>query len=107
MPKPVRPPVRPPVTPHVSRVPNQLLACMASGLMLGQIVLGLARQHDGALVGLVCALVFVLAGGASVLSLLQHLHTAQQPRGKRAPTRAWLLALGAGLMGSMVLGNLL
>lgn len=96
-----------PATPPVTRAPNQLLACLASGLMLGQVVLGLARQHDGSLLGLVCALVIVLAGGASVLSLLQHLHTAQQPRAKPAPTRAWLLALGAGVLGSMVLGKLL
>ncbi len=105
--KPATPPVRPPVTPPVTRVASQLLACMAWGLMLGQVVLGLARQHDGALLGLVCALVVVLAGSASVLSLLQHLHTAQQQHGKRGPTRAWLLALGAGVLGSMVLGNLL
>ena len=96
-----------PALPAVTRVPNQLLACAASGLLLGQVVLGLATQHDGALVGLVCALIFVLAGGASVLLVLRHLHTEQQPGGTPAPTRAWLLALGAGVLASIHLGSLL
>ena len=95
----------------IARIPNQLLACATAGLMLGQVVLGLATQHDGALLGLVCALVFVVCGGAGVLLALLHLHGTQQPvrgRGRAsAPLQAWALSLAVGVLGSIQLGSLL
>lgn len=78
-----------------------------AGLMLGQIVLALAVHHGRSVEGLGFALVFLLAGGASVACFLAHRHQQRRPREEPAPMRAWLIALALGVMASIaVIGAL-
>lgn len=73
-----------------------------AGLMLGQIVLALAAHHARSVEGLGFALVFLVAGGASVACFLMHRHQQRRPREEAAPLRAWLVALALGVLGSIV-----
>lgn len=75
--------------------------CGLAGLMLGQIVLALAVHHERTVEGLGFALVFLLAGGASVACALAHRHQQRHPRGARAPMGTWLVALAAGVLASL------
>ncbi|WAC71354.1 hypothetical protein OU995_17385 [Roseateles sp. SL47] len=72
-----------------------------AGLMLGQVVLALALHHGRSVEGLGVALVFLLAGAASVACFLGHRHQQQRPRTEPAPMRVWIAALGAGVLLSM------
>jgi len=82
-------------------------ACGLAGLMLGQIVLALAMHHGRSVEGLGFALVFLLAGGASVACFLAHRHQQRRPRDEPAPMRLWLAALAVGVLASMwVAGSL-
>ncbi|WP_067064601.1 hypothetical protein [Roseateles chitosanitabidus] len=74
-----------------------------AGLMLGQIVLALAVHHGRTIEGLGYALVFLLAGGASVACFLAHRHQQRRPREEPAPMRAWLVALALGVVASIAL----
>lgn len=87
----------------------QQLLCLATGGVLGQMVMGIATRHNGSALGLSYALVLVLSGAASLALLLKHLHIERQPRGRSAPApmQAWLLLLGAGVLGSIYFGPLL
>ena len=87
----------------------QQLLCLATGGVLGQMVMGISTRHNGSALGLSYALVLVLAGAASLALLLKHLHIERQPRGKPtpAPMQAWLLMLGSGVLGSIYAGPLL
>lgn len=73
-----------------------------AGLMLGQIVLALALHHERSVEGLGFAVVFLLAGGASVACLLAHRHQAQRPRDEPAPLRTWVVTLALGVLASIV-----
>ena len=88
-------------------ISNKSLACTASGLVMGQMVMAISAHHNGSIVGLVLALVFVLSGGASVALFLNHRHAEQRPRTEPAPIQAWLLTLGAALMLSVWYGRFL
>lgn len=81
------------------------LACAATGLLMGQMVMGIAAFHDGSIVGLALALVFVLSGGASLALFLNHHHVTQRPRTEPAPIQAWLLTLGAAMIASFWFGR--
>ncbi|ANH67534.1 hypothetical protein ABE85_08065 [Mitsuaria sp. 7] len=70
--------------------------------MLGQIVLALALHHGRSVEGLGYALVFLLAGGASVACLLAHRHQQRRPRNEPAPLRLWVAALALGVFASLV-----
>jgi hypothetical protein len=72
-----------------------------AGLMLGQIVLALALHHGRSVEGLGYALVFLLAGGASVACFLSHRHQQRRPRNEPAPLRLWVGALALGVFASM------
>ncbi|WP_141100695.1 hypothetical protein [Roseateles aquatilis] len=72
-----------------------------AGLMLGQGVLALAVHHGRSVEGLGFALVFLLAGAASVACFLLHRHRQHRPRDEPAPMRAWLVALALGVLGSI------
>ena len=72
-----------------------------AGLMLGQIVLALAVHHGRSVEGLVYALVFLLAGCASVALFLAHRHQQRRPRDEPAPLRLWVGALALGAFASM------
>ncbi len=72
-----------------------------AGLMLGQIVLALALHHGRSVEGLGYALVFLLAGGASVSFFLAHRHQQRRPRDEPAPLRLWVGALALGAFASM------
>lgn len=77
----------------------------AAGLMLGQIVLALALHHGRSVEGLGYALVFLLAGGASVACFLAHRHQQRRPRSEPAPLRLWVGALALGVFASMVVAG--
>lgn len=85
----------------------QQLLCLATGGMLGLLVMGISQRHNGSALGLSYALVLVLSGAASLVFLLKHLHIERQPRNKPAPTQSWLLLLSAGVMGAIYAGSLL
>ncbi len=72
-----------------------------AGLMLGQIVLAMALHHGRSVEGLGFALVFLVAGGASVACLLAHRHQQRRPRDEPAPIRLWLTALAVGVLASI------
>ncbi|WP_431286423.1 hypothetical protein [Roseateles chitinivorans] len=72
-----------------------------AGLMLGQIVLALALHHGRTVEGLGYALVFLVAGGASVACFLAHRHQQHRPRDEPAPWRLWVGALALGAFASM------
>lgn len=76
------------------------------GLLMGQVVMGLSVQHQGSLVGLGFALVFLLSGSASLVLWLLERH--RRERSPRAPTvHRWLLMLSMGLLASIYLDLLL
>jgi len=83
------------------------VACAGTGLLMGQIVMGIAAFHNGSIVGLTLALVFVLSGGASLALFLNHRHVEARPRTEPAPIQAWLLTLGAALVASIWFGRVL
>ncbi|UXH80571.1 hypothetical protein [Roseateles amylovorans] len=72
-----------------------------AGLMLGQVVLALALHHGRSIEGLGFAVVFLLAGAASVACFLTHRHQAQRPRDEPAPVSVWLIALALGVIASL------
>jgi hypothetical protein len=72
-----------------------------AGLMLGQVVLALAIHHGRTVEGLGFALVFLLAGAASVACFLGHRHQQRRPRTEPAPMQLWLAALAGGVLLSM------
>jgi|GEM_PF-1396801 len=75
--------------------------CGLAGLMLGQVVLALAIHHGRTVEGLGFALVFLMAGGASVACFLGHRHQQKRPKTEPAPLRLWIAALAVGVMMSM------
>jgi hypothetical protein len=86
---------------------NKSLACLTSGLVMGQMVMGISAHHNGSIVGLALALVFVLSGGASIALFLNHRHAVERPRTEPAPIQAWLLTLGAAMILSIWYGQFL
>jgi len=86
-------------------VSPKTLACAATGLLMGQMVMGISAFHNGSIVGLTLALVFVLSGGASLALFLNHRHVMQRPRTEPAPIQAWLLTLGAAMIASIWFGR--
>lgn len=83
-----------------------LLTSVVTGLLMGQVVMGLSSQHQGSLVGLGFALVFLFSGSASlVLWLLDRHRRAQSPR--PASVHGWLMMLSLGLLTSICLDSLL
>ena len=83
------------------------LACAATGLLMGQMVMGIAAFHNGSIIGLTLAMVFVLSGGASLAMFLNHRHVTQRPRTEPAPIQGWLLTLGAAMIASIWYGRFL
>ena len=82
-----------------------LVACLC-GLLMGQVVNGIAIFREGSRLGLVLALVFVVSGSVSLMLVLLHW------RGGPAAVRqtsfyGWLAALGAGVLLSLHGGMLL
>lgn len=92
------------VVPYLS---NKMLACAFVGGLMGQMVMGISAHHDGSIVGLALALVFVLSGGASMALFLNHRHVERRPRTEPAPIQQWLLTLSAAMMVSIWYGRLL
>ena len=83
-----------------------LLTSSVVGLLMGQVVMGLSAQHQGSLVGLGFALVFLFSGSASLVLWLLERH--RRERVQRAPSvYRWLMMLACGLMGSICLDSLL
>lgn len=83
-----------------------LLTSTFTGLLMGQVVMGLSAQHQGSLVGLGFALVFLLSGSASLVLWLLERH--RRERVQQAPrVHRWLLMLSAGLLASIYLDHLL
>jgi drug/metabolite transporter (DMT)-like permease len=98
---------KPPATAVLPRVSHQVLACAGIGLLLGQMVMGIAARHEGSIAGLSCALIFLLSASASVALFLKHQHVEKRPRGETAPMRDWIATLGAGVLASIYYGALL
>lgn len=94
---------KPPVSTVLMSQKNAV--CAASGLLMGQIVMGISAFHNGSIVGLTLALVFVLSGGASLALFLNHLHVERRPRTEPAPIQAWLLTIGAAMIASIWYGR--
>ncbi len=93
-------------SPASAALSSTALSGMA-GLMLGQVVLALAMHHGRSVEGLGFAVVFLVAGAASVACWLTHRHQTRRPRDEPAPVSIWLLALALGVMASMwVAGSL-
>ena len=89
------PPPQPPPPP-----PAQLAPRPARGL-LGRIVMGLSVRHEGSAGGLLVALVFLVAGTASVTLFLHHFHQQRRGPDAPAPTQAWLMTLAAGVLAAI------
>ena len=86
-------------------VSRQALAACGCGLLMGQVVNGIAIFREGSRLGLVLALVFVLSGSVSLMLVLLHW------RGGPAAVRqtsfyGWLAALGSGVLMSLHGGTL-
>lgn len=90
-----------PVRSAASSALTSAAASGAAGLMLGQIVLALALHHERSVEGLGFALVFLLAGAASVACFLSHRHQQRRPRTEPAPLRLWLAMLALGVLASI------
>lgn len=75
-----------------------LLAAGLAGLLLGRIVMGLSVRHEGSTGGLLVALVFLVAGAASVTLFLHHFHQQRRGADVPAPTQSWLMSLAAGVL---------
>lgn len=88
-------------------VSNDTLSCTAAGLLMGQMVMGIAAHHDGSIAGMVLSLVFVLCGGASIALFMSHRHVESRPRTERPPVQAWLLTLGGAFIASIWVGRFL
>lgn len=83
-----------------------LLTSVVVGLLMGQVVMGLSAQHQGSMVGLGFALVFLFSGSASlVLWLLERHRRARLDR--PAQVHGWLMMLALGLLTSICLDSLL
>lgn len=85
---------------------NQLLLCIGMGAFIGQVVLALSARHEGSWAGLVCALVFLLAGIGAVTAFLSHTHQMRRGRHSRGPVKTWLWLLSTGLLASLQVGLL-
>jgi len=92
------------VAPYLS---NGMLICAVVGGLMGQLVMGISVRHDGSILGLAIALVFVLSGGASLTLFLNHRHVERRPRTEPAPIQRWLLTLGAAMIVSIWCGHFL
>lgn len=83
-----------------------MLTSVTVGLLMGQVVMGLSVQHQGSLIGLGFALVFLFSGSASLLLWLLERH-----RRERVPypprVYHWLVMLCGGLLASICLDRLL
>lgn len=77
------------------------LWCAATGAVMGQVVLGMSARQPDAFKGGVLALIFVLAGAASLLMLMTHLHQTRWRRERPLPVKTWVLALSAGLLATI------
>lgn len=77
-----------------------------AGLLMGQVVMGLSLQHQGSLVGLGFALVFLFSGSASLVLWMVERQRLQRPVRPPAVHR-WLLMLSVGLLASIYLDTLL
>jgi len=97
----------PSVKPLPAFIAYQQLLCLATGGLLGQMVMGIATRHNGSALGLSYALVLLVSGAASLALLLKHLHIERHARSKPAPMQAWMLLLSAGVLGSFYAGPLL
>lgn len=78
-----------------------MLAAGLAGLLLGRIVMGLSVRHEGSAGGLLVALVFLVAGTASVTLFLHHFHQQRRGPDTPAPTQAWLMTLAAGVLAAI------
>ena len=80
---------------------KESLVALAAGLLMGQVVSGIAVHHDGSLLGLTLALVYVLAGSASLMMFL--LSWPGRPVARKSPgvLHAWLLVQGVGVLVSL------
>lgn len=81
--------------------PRAVLAAGLAGLLLGRIVMGLSVRHEGSAGGLLVALVFLVAGAASVTLFLHHFHQQRQGADVPAPTQTWLMTLAAGVLAAI------
>ena len=78
-----------------------LLAAGMAGLLLGRMVMGLSARHEGSAGGLLVALVFLVAGAASVTLFLNHFHLQRRGPDAPAPTQTWLMTLAAGVLAAI------
>lgn len=76
---------------------DRLMAASLGGIM-GQLVLGISIHHGGSIIGLLFALVFVIAGSVSFTLFMTHRHLESRPRTERPPVHSWLLFLGIALL---------
>ena len=77
---------------------TETMMSATAGAIMGQLVLGIASHHEGSWLGLVLAMVFVLAASTSTTMFLALRHVAARPRGVRPPVQGWLLALGTAFL---------
>lgn len=77
-----------------------------AGVLMGQVIMGLSLQHQGSLVGLGFALVFLLSGSASLVLWLLDRCRLQRPV-RRPDVHRWLLMLSIGLLASIYVDTLL
>ncbi|MEY4562256.1 MAG: hypothetical protein RLZZ618_1533 [Pseudomonadota bacterium] len=87
----------PAATPLVSK---EAFIALMTGLVMGQLVSAIAIHHDGSMLGLVLALVFVLSGSASLM-LLMCSWPSRDGVARQGAVYGWLAALGGGLLMSL------
>jgi hypothetical protein len=80
-----------------SRDPLTLFA-LAGGLAMGNVVVAMATQPTEAMLALPSALAFVVCGSAAVLCALA---AVPRPRWVAPRLGRWIMAIAAGLLGSM------
>ncbi len=98
---------KPPVPALPQPSPRAMLAAGLAGLLLGRIVMGLSVRHEGSAGGLLVALVFLVAGAASVTLFLHHFHQQRRGPDVPAPTQTWLMTLAAGVLAAIHFDGLL
>ena len=86
-------------------VRTPFVACIATGFVLGQMVLAMAERQDHRLAGFGCAAMCVLSAGTSLTLFLRHQHVQSGRPAQSAPVHAWVVLLGLAVLASIGLGG--
>jgi hypothetical protein len=92
-----------PAQPGPPRLSKQSLVALGAGLLMGQVVSGIAAHHQASLTGLVLALVYMASASASLVMFLYSWPGAPVAAGPQRLPRAyaWLGMQGVGVLVSL------